>query len=166
MEKEMNGKSATGLLLVVEDDINVSRQLAGFLKKHGYRCVTAAGIQSARQVLLSNNVDLIVSDFDLEDGNAAEIVRQFETDGLSFPTIILSGAGSRRLSEVSGMHAVKMVLHKPVELSELLNAVAKWMPEKQRRRCFRSMIGPEEREFLLMDSGKGFGSPQAYACGG
>ncbi|HCS71404.1 MAG TPA: DNA-binding response regulator, partial [Rhodospirillaceae bacterium] len=49
-------------ILVVDDHPDIRDALARYLKEHGYRVTTADRAQSARQVLDTSAIDLVVLD--------------------------------------------------------------------------------------------------------
>ena len=56
-------------ILLLEDDRNLNRGIAMRLEKEGYRVLSAFGAAEAEHLFGENEVDLIISDITLEDGN-------------------------------------------------------------------------------------------------
>ncbi len=59
-------------ILVVEDDINLNRGISLRLEKEGYQVCSAFGVEEATTYFNMGNLDLIISDITLEDGNGME----------------------------------------------------------------------------------------------
>lgn len=66
-------------ILLVEDDESLNRGISLKLEKEGYIVLSAMGITEAEQLFRENEIDLIISDITLEDGNGlafAEHIRR------------------------------------------------------------------------------------------
>lgn len=62
-------------ILVVEDDENLNRGITFSLKKSGYEVFSAESVKKAKRIASDNNVDVIICDVNLPDGNGLEFVR-------------------------------------------------------------------------------------------
>ena len=66
-------------ILLVEDDESLNRGISLKLENEGYIVLSAMGITEAEQLFRENEIDLIISDITLEDGNGlafAEHIRR------------------------------------------------------------------------------------------
>ena len=59
-------------ILLLEDDKNLNHGIMLKLQKEGYRVLSAFGRSEAEEIFDSQEVDLIISDITLEDGNGLE----------------------------------------------------------------------------------------------
>ncbi len=59
-------------ILLLEDDKNLNHGIMLKLQKEGYRVLSASGRTEAEAIFESQDVDLIISDITLEDGNGLE----------------------------------------------------------------------------------------------
>lgn len=62
-------------ILLLEDDCNLNRGITLMLTKEGYEVLSAAGVTEAEALFHENEVDLIISDITMEDGNGMEFCR-------------------------------------------------------------------------------------------
>jgi two-component system, OmpR family, KDP operon response regulator KdpE len=62
------------LVLIVEDDAELSRVLATLLEAHGYRCVQAASAQRAMIEARSHKPDLVLVDLGLPDRDGTTVI--------------------------------------------------------------------------------------------
>lgn len=60
-------------ILLVEDDLSLSRGISFKLKKEGYEVFTSARIDEALEIFNNNKIDLVISDIGLEDGDGFEL---------------------------------------------------------------------------------------------
>ena len=105
--------------LLVDDDVDALALLQMVLERRGVESVTAASVAEARAVLAQPDcaVDVVVTDFELQDGigldlhaQAAPLVRAF---------VVLTGH-----TNVDAPPGVK-VLRKPLDIPQLLALIAK-----------------------------------------
>lgn len=59
-------------ILLLEDDENLNHGIAFKLEKEGYHVLPAFGVSEAEQLFAANEVDLIISDITLSDGNGLD----------------------------------------------------------------------------------------------
>lgn len=59
-------------ILLLEDDENLNRGISLKLNKEGYQVFSACAISEARSIFDSENIDLVISDITLPDGNGLD----------------------------------------------------------------------------------------------
>jgi CheY-like chemotaxis protein len=112
-------------VLVVEDDAEMRGLLAAVLKKDGADVVEGndgeellhwaerVGSQPRRQVF-----DAIVSDIQMPDLTALDVLRRVPRMSRSAPLILITAFGDKRTSEEAYQLGAEMVLRKPVHLED------------------------------------------------
>ena len=60
-------------ILLVEDDLSLSRGISFKLKKEGYEVFTSSRVDDALEIFNNNKIDLVISDIGLEDGDGFEL---------------------------------------------------------------------------------------------
>lgn len=63
-------------ILLLEDDKNLNRGITMRLEKEGYHVISAFGETEAEWLFAKNEVDLVISDITLEDGNGIEFCQK------------------------------------------------------------------------------------------
>lgn len=117
--------TASGLIILIEDDVNVANAWGLLLEAEGYRVATAASATEARTLI--NHLDeapvLVVSDFHLLDGSTGvEAVREIrEHYGLNIPAFIVSGDTSKVVKDARPVDN-STLMSKPVNTARLLAA--------------------------------------------
>lgn len=76
-------------LLLVDDDRSFLEALLSRLKKD-FQVSTATGVAEAKQVLLSEDVDAVCSDFNMRDGTGLELLEWLREKGNTIPFLLLS----------------------------------------------------------------------------
>lgn len=119
---------ASGLIVLIEDDVNVANAWGLLLEAEGYRVATAASAKEATAVIkhLAVAPDLIISDFHLLDGStgveAVAMVR--EAFDKNIPAFIVTGDTSKMIQEARLIDNCT-ILNKPVNIDTLLNNAGK-----------------------------------------
>jgi CheY-like chemotaxis protein len=113
-------------VLIVDDDDDIREIICGILTHHGYPVVLAAdGGEALRQLAADPLPGLILLDLMMPGMSGEEFrARQLADQRLArIPVVVLSGAGD--LDDASRKLQVE-VIGKPIELSELVSAVARY----------------------------------------
>ena len=117
--------SASGLIILIEDDVNVANAWGLLLEAEGYRVAVAASATEARTLI--NHLDeapaLVISDFHLLDGSTGvEAVRQIRDHyGMNIPAFIVSGDTSKVVKDARPVEN-STLMSKPVNTGRLLAA--------------------------------------------
>lgn len=63
-------------ILLLEDDKSLNRGISLKLQKEGYEVLSAFGVTEAEEVFRTNQIDLIISDITMDDGNGLDFARE------------------------------------------------------------------------------------------
>jgi protein-histidine pros-kinase len=120
---ESDEAQASGLVILIEDDVQVANAWGLLLEAEGFHVATAASATEARAVvdLLQEPPELIISDFYLLDGSTgveavAEIRTRFDR---IIPAFIVSGDTSKMVKEARTTENC-VIMNKPVNTDHLL----------------------------------------------
>ncbi len=118
-------ESASGLIILIEDDVNVANAWGLLLEAEGYRVATAASATEARALIvqIEEAPVLVVSDFHLLDGSTGvEAVTNIRKHyGLNIPAFIVSGDTSKVVKDARPVDN-STLMSKPVNTGRLLAA--------------------------------------------
>lgn len=127
-----DAQPASGMILLIEDDVKVANAWGLLLEAEGYRVATAASAKEADAVAnhLDTVPDLIISDFHLLDGStgiqAVQGIREhFSAD---IPAFIITGDTSKIVQDARSL-ANSILMNKPVNIDDLLNLARKAIEE-------------------------------------
>ena len=105
-------------ILIIEDDENLSRGIAFTFEKGGYSVIKANTLKSGQLNFEQNNIDIVILDLGLPDGNGLELCRSIR-EKANTPIIMLT-ACDLETDEVSGfMAGADDYVTKPFSLSVL-----------------------------------------------
>lgn len=119
-------------VLIVEDDRVYARATTNWLVKNGINARYVLSVDNAKEFLDNHDVDLVLSDFRLDNGNGMELLEWMNTHGYRIPFLIMTGYG-----DIPGaVEAVKKgavdYLHKPVQTEKVLGIIRKALERKRR----------------------------------
>lgn len=81
-------------LLLVEDDELVAQGLSRSLRQQGYSVEHCATVKAALQWLQSDQIELVVLDLGLPDGDGIDVLKHIKKHRKSLPVVILTARGS------------------------------------------------------------------------
>ena len=119
------GLEGSGLVILIEDDVNVADAWGLLLEAEGYRVATAASAKEARALIkhLDEQPVLLISDFHLLDGStgveAVSLIRKFYD--AEIPAFIVSGDTSKVVKDARMLDNCTL-MSKPVDTARLLSA--------------------------------------------
>ena len=112
-------------VLIVEDDRVYARTTTNWLVRNGINARYVLSVDAAKEFLDNHDVDLVLSDFRLNNGNGVELLEWMNTHGYRIPFLIMTGYG-----DIPGaVEAVKKgavdYLPKPVQTEKVLGIIRK-----------------------------------------
>lgn len=115
-----NKMMAGEMILLVEDSDAVALGLRFGLEREGFRVHRAATVAEARRMVSGRDIDFIILDIRLPDGNGFDLCREWRSAGLRQPILMLT-ARDETIDKVLGLElGADDYLTKPFELRELL----------------------------------------------
>ena len=81
-------------VLVVEDERTYARIITNWLIKNGMNARYVLSISAAKEFVLGQKIDLILSDFNLPGGNCMELFSWMRANGYRIPFLIMTGFGN------------------------------------------------------------------------
>ena len=117
----------TPRVLVVDDDQIILKMYEDVLASQGYDVVSAASSNEAMQKMddINGDIDVMLVDLGLPDGDGAELARNLASKHGSKPTMYVSGWTDEfwQLQDAPGRW---LIIPKPVPLKKLIAAV-RWL---------------------------------------
>src|SRR6516162_8430860 len=123
LNNRIGGKTSKRLrILLVEDHQDTRRALSRLLTHFGHNVVTADNVESAINVIGSNNIDVVLCDIGLPDGSGYEVAARARTNE-HIKTIALTGFGTEQDVQRSKEAGFDFHLVKPINFQELKTAL-------------------------------------------
>ena len=118
-------------ILLVEDDTALRGALVELLCREGYDVIKASNVRLARSAM-NSEVDLIMLDVGLPDGDGVSLCRQWRDEGVQTPILFLT-AKDEELDVVRGLDASENdYVTKPFRMQELLSRIRALLRRNQK----------------------------------
>ena len=118
-------------ILLVEDDTALRGALVQLLCREGYDVIKASNVRLARSEM-NSEVDLIMLDVGLPDGDGVSLCRQWRDEGVQTPILFLT-AKDEELDVVRGLDAGgNDYVTKPFRMQELLSRIRALLRRNQK----------------------------------
>ena len=118
-------------ILLVEDDTALRGALEELLCREGYEVVKAPNARSARSAV-NFEIDLVMLDVGLPDGDGVSLCRQWRSEGVQTPILFLT-AKDEELDVVRGLDAGgNDYVTKPFRMQELLSRIRALLRRNQK----------------------------------
>lgn len=121
-----------GKILVVDDDPKIVFAFLEVLKKDGYAAITASDGEEALRTASLGNIDLIFMDISLPKIDGLEVLKKFKEQGITIPTIIITGYGIMQNAIKAMQLGAFDYLTKPLDINKIREltkkALAKSIP--------------------------------------
>lgn len=111
-------------ILIIEDDHKLSRNLARYLLREGFKVRTATcALEGTRKLSREDMIDVILLDIHLPDGNGLDFFRRVRTLFPRIKAVVMSGQASTQDREQARHLGITQFLTKPFALSDLTLAL-------------------------------------------
>jgi len=107
-------------ILIVEDEHHIRQGIVEILAEEGYEMLEADSLQAACDQLDGRNVDAVLSDIRLPDGDGFDLLRTLKVQNNALPCILMTAFGNRELAEQALKDGAYDYISKPIRFDELL----------------------------------------------
>jgi len=114
-------RGTNDVLLVIDDDSSTRYALIRVLGRHGWNVIAASSVAEGLD-LLGRQPSCMILDLDLPDGDGAAVLRQIREDGLDIRVVVCTGVTDER--KLEGVRSLNpdAIIHKPIQINDLLDA--------------------------------------------
>jgi len=140
-------------ILIVDDEKNYHLPLTALFQGEGYETQSAYSGREAWEILAGRDVDLVLSDLNMPDGDGLELLTRLKAEKPEIPVILLTALGEAKPAVEAMKQGAFDYLTKPCPNEEVLRTVAKALkagldrqvkelnPARTRRYSFDRLIG-------------------------
>jgi two-component system response regulator VicR len=116
-------------ILFVDDDFAVAEVTRMVLEHEGYTVLVAGNGEDAFHAVETERPDLVITDYMMPIMNGGQLVRQMREARLlrAIPVIMVTANAS---NEIDGVEHCARVLHKPITIDQLLQAIREVLKER------------------------------------
>jgi len=127
-EANSGAGTAAPRILVVEDTPDLLLLLGKLVSRMGYQVELAANVTRALEIIRTQQIDLLLTDWAMPEANGGELIAALKRDGRDIPTVVLTGHDTdagRRDAEAAG---ADRFLVKPLMRDELRRTISELLP--------------------------------------
>ncbi len=117
-------------LLVVDDEESQRTVLAGFLKRKGFRVLTAASVAEATQDATVRGIDLVLTDLRMPDGTGLQVLEAVRSANPEVPVVFMTAFATVPSAVAAMKHGAADYLMKPIDLDELEVLIARTLERR------------------------------------
>ncbi len=112
-------------LAILDNEQNILTVFSLMLEKKGYRVFTAEDIESCRNILKSEKIDVLIAEYLLPDADVPQFIRELrkERNYEGLPVIFLSGYGTHDAVKSAMRSGGSEFLHKPCRIDRICETV-------------------------------------------
>ena len=112
-------------ILVVDDEKNYRETLCALLRDQGFQPVPAGSGEEAVNVLISETIDLVLTDSQMETMTGLDLIRKMKEREIvkHIPVILLTGNPDPEVLRVAKMIGAFQTLVKPFDFEELVATI-------------------------------------------
>ncbi len=133
MVDKMENKLVGERVLIVDDSAELRASLEAILLYGGYESVSAATGQEGFSLALKVRPDVILLDLELPDTTGLKLLEEFNRQGLTIPTVMMTGYGSEGTAARALRLGVRDYLVKPFTTEEVLSSIDRALQEGRLR---------------------------------
>jgi DNA-binding response OmpR family regulator len=142
-------------VLIVDDSIELTNLLENILPYGGYQAISATTGEEGLRLVLELGPDLILVDLELPDITGLRFLEMLNQQGLTIPTIMMTGYGSEGVAARALRLGASGYLIKPFTTEEVLTSVEKALTVSRLRRekaQLASMLDSYSRHFRTISA--------------
>lgn len=119
-------------LLIVDDEEMIREYVEEALSLSDYCIYTADNIFDAKKKMAQENIDLLITDIQMNDGSGIDLVRDFRVTNPQVPTIIITGYPKTKYIKFIEDMEVDAFLTKPFSPDQIRYSVLKGLEKRKR----------------------------------
>ncbi len=110
-------------VLLVDDEVTLSKNIVRFLARAGCDVVATRSIAEAKDVLDHCDIKAICLDLNLPDGNGLDFLCEIRQSEPDLPTIVITGVATQEIKSRAFRLGAQELLEKPFSLVVLKEAL-------------------------------------------
>ncbi len=117
-------KDTNPVLLIVDDEADLRETLAEYFTENGYSVLTAADGLDAKKILVTQKVNLVLTDINMPNMNGVDLLKFAKALPDSPKVIVFSGYSDFSKEQIEKLGAAAL-LNKPFNLEDLADQISK-----------------------------------------
>ena len=105
-------------VLVVDDEEQLLEILTWELEDLNCKVKTISSVQKAKDLLIENKFDLVLSDIKMPDGDGFELLKHVQEKNINVQVVLISGFSQYEVADLKKAGALALV-SKPIDMDKL-----------------------------------------------
>ena len=118
-------------ILLIDDDIELTKEVSGFLNKHDYEIKIAGSYAQYSDIFKDYQPEIVLLDLKLPDRSGLDILEEIKSDSPATTVLILSGYGTIDIAVEAIKKGAENFLTKPIDPDHLILLLDKIVKQKQ-----------------------------------
>ena len=115
-------------ILFLDDEEAILNMYRRLLHSSNINCYFAQNTTEAERILNNCTIDLVVSDYRLEQETGLDFIKKMRKENITIPMIILSGyAEEEFVKQALNMSVIQDFVLKPISSQDLKNVLSKYL---------------------------------------
>lgn len=113
-------------ILIVDDDRYVHELFKKLLVKHNFTTVHADNGKEAKQILVNESVDLVITDVLMPEEDGLDVIFYLKSEKPEIPIFAMSGGGRikpKKYLDIARKLGAKEVIEKPFSLESVIDKI-------------------------------------------
>jgi DNA-binding response OmpR family regulator len=136
----------TKIILVVDDDMELSEGLRAVLEKQGHRVIQARDGQQGKQLIYQHKPDLVILDMMMPRMGGYPVLEHFRGKTEAPPIIMITANEGSRHKAYAEYLGVVDYLRKPFAMERLLDAVSRGLAQGVQKKAAKAAEDAAEEE--------------------
>jgi DNA-binding NtrC family response regulator len=142
-------------ILLIDDDVELTKEVSGFLSKHDYEIKIASSYSQYSDIFKDYQPEIVLLDLKLPDRSGLEILEEIKSDSPVTTVVILSGYGTIDIAVEAIKKGAENFLTKPIDPDHLILLLDKIVKQKQlQNRLLANDLYISDRHQLIIGNNK------------
>lgn len=115
-------------ILFLDDEDAILSTYRRMVRQYGMTGFYALNSKEAQQIIDTNKIDLIISDYRLEQETGLDFLKKVRETNLEIPLVIISGyAEEEFINAAMKLHVIQDYLIKPITINDFRGVLSKYL---------------------------------------
>lgn len=132
-------------ILIIDDDVDLCQEISDILKEKDFEVVYAGNSKQAKQILIKDDIDIILLDLKLPDGNGLDLLEEIKKVKSDVQVIVITAYGSLSSAVKAIREDFFDYITKPFDPDKLLKVINKAAVKQSTERKEREDMAIKEQ---------------------
>jgi len=125
-------------ILILEDSTSINKIITQEFKELGYNCFSAFNLKQAYEILNTNNIDYIMLDLNLPDGDGSEVIQKYEDSNTKI--FVLTAEDNKAFINDSYKKGIIDFIHKDKDFFHKIDEITKTIERLEKNKLSTILV--------------------------